>query len=61
MENVVSIFKAKEETEEKDVVEQETVDNIFEEAVRRNEENRKRMEQKRLNDNKSVLKSYKIK
>lgn len=60
--NVVSIFGAKpKQTDERKKLTVEEAELIFNDAMKRNEENRKRMIKNRLNDNKSVLKSYRIK
>ena len=63
-ENVISLFSPR-----KDLVNPEqsadssvaAAESSFEDAIRRNEENRKRMMQDRLKANKGVLKSYRIK
>ncbi len=63
-ENVVSLFAPR-----KDIVPGEkqaepaatSPESVFDDAIRRNEENRKRLMQERLKANKGVLKSYRIK
>jgi hypothetical protein len=64
--NVVSLFGAKSKNEKQakstNSDSSEISDEIaFEEAMKRNEENRRRMMKERNNANKGVLKSYRIK
>jgi hypothetical protein len=62
MSNVVSLFDKKKEKEEKtETTEKVEVKETFEEAMKRNEATKQRMEKDRLNANKSVLRSYRIK
>ena len=63
-ENVISLFSARKEATkpvQTAEISAETIDTSLEDAIRRNEENRKRMMQDRLKANKGVLKSYRIK
>ncbi|MEZ4741156.1 MAG: hypothetical protein R3B45_01690 [Bdellovibrionota bacterium] len=64
--NVLSLFGARSSNEKssKDQIEQNATpegSDPFAEAMRRNEENRKRMMKERLKANKGVLRSYRIK
>ncbi len=63
MTNVVLLFdkKKKEETEKTEPVAKTETEETFEETMKRNEETKKRMEKERLNANKSVLRTYRIK
>jgi hypothetical protein len=62
-ENVVSLFaarnKAKESSEE--VKAEEKKEESFSDVMAKNMKNKERMEKERLNANKSVLRSYRIK
>ena len=57
MNKVIDIFRK----DEKNIEEEDKVNDSFEEAMKRNEENRERMKKERLKDNKKVLKTYRIK
>jgi hypothetical protein len=62
-ENVISLFAPRKDKPVETAVEAkaEQTESPFDDAIRRNEENRKRMIQERLKANKGVLKSYRIK
>lgn len=67
--NVVSLFGAKKnsinETETimgaRETISASDAETIFNEAIKRNQENRERLRQERLKANKGVLRSYRIK
>lgn len=68
MSKVINIFEAKKEKKDKEIQkpkeeESDQVDfqGLFEEAIKKNEENKKRLKEERLKANKSVLRSYRIK
>lgn len=58
--NVVNIF-AKKADKKEETEEAVSGNETFEEIAERNRKNKERMEKERLRDNKSVLRSYRIK
>jgi hypothetical protein len=60
MSNVISIGKNKEKTEKKDE-EKDTTETSMEEIAKKNQANEERLRKERLQANKSVLRSYRIK
>ena len=60
MTKVINMFDFKKKEEPKEELSEQAVE-LFEQAIKRNEENKKRLNAERSKDNKGTLRSYRIK